>query len=107
MEDRPGRSDLLSDSSALGPGPPGTFSDRSDGVPSERDIFLPEQEAFGWMGGPVAKPEHGRGWSFGVSLLHPSPLSKSIDSIKHFPHYFTQSCPTRLQLRKPSRSFDS
>jgi len=75
MEDRAGRSGHFTDSSALGPGPPGTSSDRSDVVPSARDIFLPESEAFGRVKGFVAKPEHGRGWSFGVSLLHPSSCS--------------------------------
>jgi hypothetical protein len=49
MENRAGRSGLFTDSSAYGPGPPATSSDRSDVVPSARDIFLPEQEAFEWV----------------------------------------------------------
>jgi hypothetical protein len=60
MEIRAGRSGHLSDFSTFGPGPPVR---QATGVMLFLvwDIFLPEQEAFEWVKGSVAKPEHGRG----------------------------------------------
>ena len=37
--------------------------------------FYLNQKQLSELKGSVAKPEHGRGWSFGASLLHPSSCS--------------------------------